>query len=71
MAKNVSQLLTHVPGICDFAWEEGAVVLQVLQGSSVTFVLTWSGDAQIEHLRLQGLKAMKIYSSQSGDLGGS
>lgn len=67
----MSQFLNHVPGICDFAWEEGVVVLQVLQGSSVTIVLTWSGDALIEHHRLQGLKAMKIYSSQFGDLGGS
>lgn len=71
MAKNVSQLLTHVLRICDFAWEEGVVVLRVRQGSSVPFLLTWSGDALIEHLRLQGLKAMKIYSSQFRDLGGS
>ena len=36
LAKTVSQLLTHVPEICDFAWEEGVVVLRGLQGSSVT-----------------------------------
>lgn len=53
------------------AWEERVVVLRVRQGSSVPFLLTWSGDALIEHLRLQGLQAMKIYSSQFRDLGGS
>lgn len=71
LAMNTSQLLTHVPEICDFAWEEGVMVLQVLQGSSVTIVLTWSGDTLIEHRRLQGSKAMEICSSQFRDLGGS